>query len=182
MGNSQSSRELLEKISEASGPRDLTFPVENITLALERDGEPFEKGYKEYVDMGNDVTISHRMKIDMDTAEFKAFLVKVKEDIPVGEFDIQELERCANKRWEFSKNSEEAMKRSEDQRNFLYYNIQRSESAAADTNGTQFRFSLAVYYLKSGRVIENNFVFYGGLIKENLLCKERDNFYLKYLT
>ena len=186
--------DLLEEISEVSSdPMDLRFPTDDISAAIESDREHFENGYRQYVDMGNDTekgTINHKMKVDMDAAEFKDFLVEVKRDLSLGNFHIkcfQELEGCANEGWKFTENSKENMQIvGENRSNFFYYNIQRS----ADGHGTQFKFSLAVCYLKSGRAIENNFVFYGGLIKENLLRKKRaseeDNFkfklYLKFST
>ena len=172
---------MISDVDNNNPSRDLKFPVENITSALKRNGKKFMQGYREYVDMGNDadgVTINHKMKADMDAAELQAFLVEVRQSLALGDyFILQELIRRTNQGWGFPKNSNEAMEMSKCKKNFLYYNIQRS------ANGLQF--SLAVCYLKSGRVMENKFVFYGGLTKEDLLRKirapEGDNFnlYLK---
>lgn len=169
------SKNLLEEIDDVGQDcGDLIFLVDDMFRAAKVDQKELYKRYQEYSEMctkdGKKATIRHMMKTDMDTTQFKTFLDEVKRNLSetpdgeLGSFSIfQDLERCAKEGWKFLEDVKEGKEKGSGERNFLYYNICRSSTG---------KFNLAVCYLISGRPIQNDFVFYGGLIKEKLLRKK----------
>ena len=191
-GSSSTLKKLLSEIDDVpsgADPKDTTFLMDNAPRAAKDDPKELDKRCKEYIDMSTKdakkATIRTKKKFDMDATQLEQFLSEVKDlsetpDKEVGDFSaFKELEKCAKEGWKFSDDShhEGVTVSAFPGKNFFYYNICRDTS-----NG---KFSLAVCYLISGWPIENNFIFYGGLIKERLVIKQvvskdKHKFYLKF--
>lgn len=191
MASKSSKYDPLALIPDATDDTDKTFKIDNMPYAVKKDRKKLEEQYKVYVEemLPNDhpkPVIHRKKKIDMDAERLKMFLEEFKSDIPkedpeVGDFPIFEmLEKCVTEGWQFGgKKVEEKEDPSRNNRCYLYYNVKLKQDAAK-------KFSVAIYYLVTGRANMNNHVFYAGLIEQKLVHKKQvseDNyeFFLQWL-